>query len=64
MPCGSTIGPMLSAKLGIRTIDVGNPILSMHSIREMGAIKDVQTTVDLFKSFYEEFPFMDEAIIQ
>lgn len=31
--CGSTVGPMLS-KIGFRTVDVGNPILSMHSIRE------------------------------
>ena len=40
-PCGSTVGPMLS-KIGIRTVDVGCAILSMHSIREQAGAKDVQ----------------------
>ncbi|KAI8991446.1 peptidase M18 [Mycotypha africana] len=61
--CGSTIGPMLSAKLGLRTVDIGNPQLSMHSIRETGGTDDIKHAIDLFKVFYEEFAELDQKII-
>lgn len=40
MPSGSTIGPIFAAQMGIPTIDIGVPLLSMHSIREVIALQD------------------------
>lgn len=49
--CGSTIGPITAARLGIRTVDVGNPMLSMHSAREMAATADVEPMVNVLSAF-------------
>ncbi|OMH81986.1 putative aspartyl aminopeptidase [Zancudomyces culisetae] len=62
-PCGSTIGPLISSNLGIRTIDVGNPMLGMHSIRETMGTDDVKFSIDLFKAFFHEFTELDSKII-
>lgn len=59
--CGSTVGPMLS-KNGIRTVDVGCGILSMHSIREQAGAQDVQAAVDLFSAFFEGFAPLDQSL--
>lgn len=52
--CGSTIGPTLSSH-SLRTADVGVPQLSMHSVREMCGVHDVDNAVKLFSAFYERF---------
>ncbi len=61
-PCGSTIGPMLSAKLGVRTLDLGNPQLSMHSIRETGGTYDVDHAIKLFSSFLSSYSELEAKI--
>ncbi|KAL5410036.1 hypothetical protein PMIN03_005614 [Paraphaeosphaeria minitans] len=61
--CGSTIGPMLSAAMGARTLDLGNPQLSMHSIRETGGAHDVEYAINLFESFFQHFEDLEKKII-
>ncbi|KAI3463633.1 hypothetical protein Pfo_020296 [Paulownia fortunei] len=62
MACGSTIGPILASGVGIRTVDVGAPQLSMHSIREMCAIDDVKHSYEHFKAFFQEFSHLDAKL--
>ena len=54
IPCGSTIGPMTSAKLGVRTVDVGNPMWAMHSIRESAGVDDHLGIIKVLKCFFLE----------
>ena len=49
---GSTIGPISSTQLDIQSVDIGNPILAMHSVRELGGVMDHYYTYESFKEFY------------
>jgi aspartyl aminopeptidase len=51
LACGSTIGPITAARVGIRAVDIGSPMLSMHSCREMAGSDDVQPMIDLLRLF-------------
>jgi aspartyl aminopeptidase len=51
LPCGSTIGPMTSARTGIPTVDVGAPQLAMHSARELMGADDVSAYAAALRAF-------------
>ncbi|AOR24603.1 M18 family aminopeptidase [Clostridium taeniosporum] len=48
---GTTIGPITASKLNIPVIDMGAPLLSMHSIRELASVKDNEYTIKAFTEF-------------
>ncbi len=52
MPCGSTIGPISTTRLGITTVDVGVPLLSMHSARELAGVYDLVSLRQIIAAFY------------
>jgi len=53
--CGSTIGSMMAAKLGAKTVDIGASHLGMHSIRETCGVLDCAYQLSLFKEFFKSY---------
>lgn len=52
LPCGSTIGPIASAQLGIRSVDIGCPMWAMHSVRESAGVQDHEYMIKVLKQFF------------
>jgi aspartyl aminopeptidase len=53
IPCGSTIGPIAAARAGLRVTDIGNPMLSMHSCREVAAVADLEPYVNVMRAWLQ-----------
>jgi aspartyl aminopeptidase len=53
MGCGSTIGPITAAELGVKTLDIGVPTFAMHSIRELAGSRDTEYLYTAINSFFK-----------
>jgi len=56
MACGSTIGPITAAGIGIETVDVGVPTFAMHSIRELAGSEDAFNLSKVVRVFFNAPP--------
>lgn len=61
--CGSTIGPIMASKAGLKTIDIGAPMLGMHSIRETCGVIDLIYYQRIFDVFFNEYSHLSETLL-
>ncbi|MCQ2821554.1 MAG: M18 family aminopeptidase [archaeon] len=61
-PCGTTIGPITSAKLGIKSADIGISQLAMHSIRETLGVIDLYYYKNLFIEFFNSYETLSQEL--
>ncbi|MDO6561805.1 M18 family aminopeptidase [Amphritea sp. 1_MG-2023] len=54
MGCGSTIGPITAAELGVKTVDIGVPQLAMHSIRELAGSDDPVNLAKVLRRYFQQ----------
>ncbi len=53
MEGGSTLGNVSLSQIDLRSVDIGNPMLAMHSVRELAGVNDHTYAIKAFKTFYE-----------
>ena len=53
LACGSTIGPLTAAEVGVKTLDVGVPTFGMHSIRELAGVEDAYNLYRVLVQFFQ-----------
>lgn len=56
LPAGTTIGPISASLMGVRTVDVGVPMLAMHSARETAGAYDHDSMTSMLKTFFSVGP--------
>lgn len=61
-PCGSTIGPIMATRLGVKSIDVGAPMIAMHSIKEMAGVLDIHDYLRMFTGFFKHFESINHSL--